>query len=87
MMVITVAMVTPSEAHTVGQMAEGMVSEECGAGQVQFAGLQSEGLQLMAEQAELFTLAATFILQLAHLRLKTAQREIEVHTHTYIQRI
>lgn len=56
-----------SQAHPIGQNREAGVVKEARAGQVHLRGLQSKLVQLLGQQAKLFALAATFLLQISYL--------------------
>ncbi len=68
-MCVTVAWLTSvcSQAHPIGQNREAGVVKEAGAGQVHLGGLQPKLLQLLGQQAKLFALAATLLLQISYL--------------------
>lgn len=56
-----------SQAHPIGQNREAGIVKEARAGQVHLRGLQSKLVQLLGQQAKLFALAATFLLQISYL--------------------
>lgn len=58
-----------SQAHPIGQNREAGIVKEARAGQVHLRGLQSKLVQLLGQQAKLFALAATFLLQISYLWL------------------
>lgn len=58
-----------SQAHPIGQNRQAGIVKEAGASKVHLRGLQSKLLQLLRQQAELFALAATFLLQVSYLWL------------------
>lgn len=58
-----------SQAHPIGQNREAGIIKETAAAHIHLWGLQSKLLQLLGQQAKLFTLAATLLLQISYLWL------------------
>lgn len=58
-----------SQAHPISQNREAGIIKETTASHVHLWGLQSKLLQLLGQQAKLFALAATFLLQISYLWL------------------
>lgn len=59
-----------SQAHPIGQNREAGIIKETAAAHIHLWGLQSKLLQLLGQQAKLFALAATFLLQISYLWLQ-----------------
>lgn len=75
------------QAHSIGQNGEAGVAEEARAGQVHLWGLQSKLLQLLGQQTELFTLAATFLFQVSYLWLHTRYNWVGKRKSTFSSQI